>query len=207
MNLSPSSFRNKSSNETPHSSTEGDESEDEGPGSESEDSEDKGHDSKRYKATRRRALELAEGHVPSTFETGQSSRSVPDAQMRLLAGSLPVSPASLTVPSPVASPVTTPLASIVVEEDEFLEVGAHLELYRSTLHDHTQHLDALPPTLLEGLGAWNKERSTLLLHSVPYGNQFGPLRLGQDRQPLIQQLCGRLASVSGRSELSSLSQQ
>ncbi|GJV05696.1 putative reverse transcriptase domain-containing protein [Tanacetum coccineum] len=36
-------------------------------------------------------------------------------------GSLPVSPASLTVPSPVASPVTTLTATIALDEEEFLE--------------------------------------------------------------------------------------
>ncbi|GJY49144.1 hypothetical protein Tco_0439100 [Tanacetum coccineum] len=54
---------------------------------------------------------------------------------------------SLTVPSPIASPVTTPTATISVDEDQFLEVGVQLELYGSILHDHTQRLDALPPTL------------------------------------------------------------
>ncbi|GJY37277.1 hypothetical protein Tco_0422655 [Tanacetum coccineum] len=65
-------------------------------------------------------------------------------------GSLPISPASLTVPSPVASLVTTPAATIAVDEDEFLEVGAQLKLHGSILHDHTQCLDALPPTLFKG---------------------------------------------------------
>ncbi|GJW45294.1 hypothetical protein Tco_0074093, partial [Tanacetum coccineum] len=65
-------------------------------------------------------------------------------------GSLPVSPSSPTVPTPVASSVTTPAATIAVGEDEFLEVGAQLELHGSILHDHTQCLDALPPTLFEG---------------------------------------------------------
>ncbi|GKB06688.1 hypothetical protein Tco_0834921, partial [Tanacetum coccineum] len=44
-------------------------------------------------------------------------------------GSLPVSPASLIVPSPAASPETTPSTTIAVEEDEFLEVEAQLELH------------------------------------------------------------------------------
>ncbi|GJR28600.1 hypothetical protein Tco_1104832 [Tanacetum coccineum] len=46
-------------------------------------------------------------------------------------GSLPVSPASLTVPSPVASPVTTLAATIAVDEYEFIEgMGRHItELY------------------------------------------------------------------------------
>ncbi|GJX62165.1 putative ribonuclease H-like domain-containing protein [Tanacetum coccineum] len=65
-------------------------------------------------------------------------------------GSLPVSLASLNVPSP---PVTTLVATIVVDEDKFLEVGAQLELYGSIHHDHTQRLDALPPTFFEGYGS------------------------------------------------------
>ncbi|GJS96122.1 hypothetical protein Tco_0803090, partial [Tanacetum coccineum] len=65
-------------------------------------------------------------------------------------GSLPVSPSSLVVPSPIASPVATPTTTISVDEDQFLEVGAQLELHGSILHDHTQHLDTLPPTLFEG---------------------------------------------------------
>ncbi|GKA31726.1 hypothetical protein Tco_0718031 [Tanacetum coccineum] len=62
-------------------------------------------------------------------------------------GSFPVSPPSPVVPSPIASPVATPTATISVDEDQFIEVGAQLELHRSILHDHTQRLDALPPTL------------------------------------------------------------
>ncbi|GJV16470.1 hypothetical protein Tco_1361793 [Tanacetum coccineum] len=65
-------------------------------------------------------------------------------------GFLPVSPSSLVVPTSVASPVTTPVATIEVDKDEFLEVGAHLELHKSILYDHTQCLDVLPPTLFEG---------------------------------------------------------
>nr|GEV16990.1 hypothetical protein [Tanacetum cinerariifolium] len=65
-------------------------------------------------------------------------------------GSLPVSPLSLVVPSPIASPVATPAATISVDEDQFIKVGAQLELHGSILQDHTQRLDALPPTLFEG---------------------------------------------------------
>ncbi|GKB41238.1 hypothetical protein Tco_0886180, partial [Tanacetum coccineum] len=123
-----------------------------------------------YGAARRRALEIAEEITPSTFEIRHSSRSATDqhvadetpipripaiqtpASPEWSSGSLPVSPASLTVPSPVASLATTPTATIEVDEDEFLEVGAQLELHWSILHDHTQRLDAFPPTLLEGHG-------------------------------------------------------
>ncbi|GJZ69874.1 hypothetical protein Tco_0633424 [Tanacetum coccineum] len=66
-------------------------------------------------------------------------------------GSLPVSPApsaipslnsspmvSLTVPSPIALLVAIPIATILVDEDYFIEIGAQLELFRGILQDHTQ---------------------------------------------------------------------
>ncbi|GJR87333.1 hypothetical protein Tco_0211344 [Tanacetum coccineum] len=118
-----------------------------------------------YGATRRHALELAEGHVPGTFKVGQSS-SIPDC----------------TITRSFTS--DHPPATIVVDEEEFLEVGAQLELHGSILHGHTQRLDALPPTIFEG--------SRLLLLSVPYGDQFWPLRPGHDRHTSKDQLCGWL---------------
>nr|GEU57446.1 putative reverse transcriptase domain-containing protein [Tanacetum cinerariifolium] len=97
----------------------------------------------------------------------------------------------------LALPLTTPTATIAVDEDEFLEVGGHLELHGSILHDHTQRLEASPPTLLEGhgrdiielfdrsrevneeihsqrlgLGAWNELRSRPLLLLVPCSDQY-----------------------------------
>ncbi|GKB26334.1 hypothetical protein Tco_0865735 [Tanacetum coccineum] len=121
-----------------------------------------------YGAARRRALESTEEIAPSTYEVGQSSRSMPEqegaervsafrqptlvtwvdpedgkvytdiptnvspaAPVRTppspewLLGSLPISPSSLVVPSPIASPVATPAATI------------------------SQRLDALPPALFE----------------------------------------------------------
>ncbi|GKC46651.1 hypothetical protein Tco_1064373 [Tanacetum coccineum] len=71
-------------------------------------------------------------------------------------GSLPVSPSLLDVPSlvsspmvplTVSSPVTTSTATIPIDEDQFIEIGAQLELYRGILQDHTQRLDAMLPTL------------------------------------------------------------
>ncbi|GJR97549.1 retrovirus-related pol polyprotein from transposon TNT 1-94 [Tanacetum coccineum] len=62
--------------------------------------------------------------------------------------SLPISPSSLIVSSPIDSPVATPTAIILVDKDQFIEVGAQLELHESILRDHTQRLDALPPTLV-----------------------------------------------------------
>ncbi|GJS04613.1 hypothetical protein Tco_0321121 [Tanacetum coccineum] len=74
----------------------------------------------------------------------------------------------MTVPSPVASPVTTPAETIAVDEDEFIEVGAQLELHGSILHDHTQRLDALPPTLFKGLGSLERgqEQATIIFGSL-----------------------------------------
>ncbi|GKD86308.1 hypothetical protein Tco_1357462 [Tanacetum coccineum] len=241
MTLSPSSFHKKywgTSEPILDTETEVDELNAKGTGSKSEESEDEGpglgtkeatsEDQQHqavlvediaaneplglgYKVARRRALELAEGPVPSTFEVDLEDDTVyldiefdPPARapVQTLAspewsfGSLIVSPASLTVPSPVASPVTTPAATIVVSEDEFIEVGAQLKLHGSILHDHTQCLDALPPTIFVGygLGARNEDMSRLLLHSVPYGDQFWPSRPGQDRQTPREQLCGRLGT-------------
>ncbi|GKB15390.1 hypothetical protein Tco_0849313 [Tanacetum coccineum] len=65
--------------------------------------------------------------------------------------SLPILPSSPVVPSPIASPVATPTATISVLEDQFIEIGAQLELHGNILHDHTQRLDALPPTLFANI--------------------------------------------------------
>ncbi|GKE63283.1 hypothetical protein Tco_1513650, partial [Tanacetum coccineum] len=62
--------------------------------------------------------------------------------------SLPVSPSSPVAPSPIDSLVATSTATISVDEDQFIEVGVQLELHGSILYDHTQRLDALPPTLV-----------------------------------------------------------
>ncbi|GJZ68337.1 hypothetical protein Tco_0631577, partial [Tanacetum coccineum] len=63
-----------------------------------------------YGAARRRALKLAEE----------------------------IAPTSLTVPSPIASPVTTPAATIAVDEDEFLKVEGVLALEAWAGHTNAQ---------------------------------------------------------------------
>ncbi|GKA28391.1 hypothetical protein Tco_0714559, partial [Tanacetum coccineum] len=168
--------------ESSDSDAEGEGSEDEGPGSDKEEDEAaaEGHQQAvpvvdtpmdnplglGYGALRCHELALGEGSMPSTFEVGQSSGSVPEQEgtERISAfrqptlvtwvdleddmvytdiptyvppvalvqtppypewssGSLPVSPSSLVVPSPIASPVTTLATTISVDEDQFLEVG------------------------------------------------------------------------------------
>nr|GEV37289.1 aminopeptidase M1-like isoform X2 [Tanacetum cinerariifolium] len=59
--------------------------------------------------------------------------------------SLPMTP--LTVPSPIPLPMATSTATILIDEDQFIEIGTQLKLYRSILQDHTQRLDVMPPTL------------------------------------------------------------
>ncbi|GKD34023.1 hypothetical protein Tco_1249532 [Tanacetum coccineum] len=124
-----------------------------------------------YGAARQRAIESTEEITPSTYEPTLVTRVDPEDgrvytdipnYVPLAApvqtppspewslGSLPVSPSSPVVSSPIASPVATLAATISVDKDQFLEVGAQLELHGSILHDHTQRLDALPPTLFEG---------------------------------------------------------
>ncbi|GJZ33790.1 hypothetical protein Tco_0579226 [Tanacetum coccineum] len=170
--LDSDSERESSEDEGPGLEDGGHGSEDEGPGLEEEaelegqqqavsfmDTASKEPLSLGYKALRRRELPLGEGSVPSTFVVGQNILvDIPPARVPIQtppspdwsSGSLPVSPSSPAVPTLLASPVTTPVATIIVGEDEFLEVGAQLELHGSILHDHTWRLDALPPTLFEG---------------------------------------------------------
>ncbi|GJS28109.1 hypothetical protein Tco_0488729, partial [Tanacetum coccineum] len=136
-----------------------------------------------YGAARRCALESIEEIAPNTYEVGQSSRSILEQQGadRISAfrqptlttwvdheedsvytdilvyppvtpgqtplspewssSSLPVSPSSPVVPSPIALPVATSTA---------------------TISDHTQRLDALPPTLIANIDRDVRELYTRL---------------------------------------------
>nr|GEU44990.1 hypothetical protein [Tanacetum cinerariifolium] len=88
-----------------------------------------------YRELRRRELAVREDQVPSTFEVGQRSRSVPKHKgvdrtppsLKWSSGSLPISSSSLVVPSPIASPVATSTATISIDEDQFLEVGRSID--------------------------------------------------------------------------------
>nr|GEW46541.1 hypothetical protein [Tanacetum cinerariifolium] len=121
-----------------------------------------------YGALRNQELAVEEDHVYSTFETPSSPE--------WSSGSLPISPApsvvlspipspmiSLIFPSPIALPMATLTATILVDEDQFIEVWAQLELHKSILHDHTQRLDAMPPTLFTEL---ELERTTVTYEAL-----------------------------------------
>nr|GEY91680.1 hypothetical protein [Tanacetum cinerariifolium] len=103
-----------------------------------------------YGALRHHELAAEEDQVPSTFKVAYVPLAAPvqtPPSPEWSLGSLLVSLSTLVVPSPIASPVATLTATISVDEDQFLKVGAQLELHRSILYDHTQRLDTLPPTL------------------------------------------------------------
>nr|GEZ06935.1 hypothetical protein [Tanacetum cinerariifolium] len=81
-------------------------------------------------------------------------------------GSLPVSPLSLVVLSPIASPVATPIATISVDEDQVLKVGKQLEIHESILHDHTKRLDTLSPTLFADIDRDVRSCILALWHAI-----------------------------------------
>ncbi|GJU94461.1 hypothetical protein Tco_1319217 [Tanacetum coccineum] len=104
-----------------------------------------------YKAARRRALKLTEEIAPSTYKVGKAlAEPVQTLPSPEWSRSLQVLPLTLLVPSPIALPVATSSTTISRDEDQFLEVGAQLELNGGILYDRTQRLDALPPILFEG---------------------------------------------------------
>ncbi|GKE68610.1 hypothetical protein Tco_1526682, partial [Tanacetum coccineum] len=87
-----------------------------------------------YGALRCRELAVGEDQVPSTFEVGQSSSF------------------TIILNRPITHSFASgyPAATMSIDENQFLEVGAQLELHGSIPHYHMQRLDALPPTLFEG---------------------------------------------------------
>ncbi|GJR59600.1 hypothetical protein Tco_1501762 [Tanacetum coccineum] len=115
----------------------------------------------RYGAARHHVLESIEEITPSTYEVRQSSRSIPEQEgvERIYAFRQPtlvtwVNPeddrvyTDVLAYAPPAAPVQTPPSpEWSFDEDQFIGVGAQLELHGSILHDHTQLLDALSPTL------------------------------------------------------------
>ncbi|GJT41672.1 hypothetical protein Tco_0941537 [Tanacetum coccineum] len=210
-----------------------------------------------YGAARCHALESTEEIAPSTYEVGQSSRSMPEQEgaervstyrqptlvtwvdpedgrvytdiptyVPLAApvqtppssewslGSLLVLPSSPIVSLPIDSSVATPAATISVDEDQFLEVGAQLELHVSILHDHTQHLDALPRTLFEGYdkdlkelytrsgaGHTDTQRAALwhAIYDIQRGNHDLRRQLAEERRERLE-LTYHVARIERRQE-------
>nr|GEY11940.1 hypothetical protein [Tanacetum cinerariifolium] len=123
-----------------------------------------------YRVARRRALESIEEIAPSTFTI------------------------ILVVPSPKALPMATSATTISVDKDQFIKAGMQLELHGSILHDHTQRLDALPPTLVVDI---NRDVRELYTRSRRVRDEiflqryrFRSLKQEQERATVILELCG-----------------
>nr|GEY14732.1 hypothetical protein [Tanacetum cinerariifolium] len=109
-------------------------------------------------ALRRRELAVEEDQLLSTFEVGQSFRSMPEQQgaERVSVFRQPtltawVDPEDGGVYTNIRAYVP-PVAPVQTPPSPELSSGAQLELHESILHDHTQRLDALPPTLFANIG-------------------------------------------------------
>ncbi|GJZ56379.1 hypothetical protein Tco_0611572, partial [Tanacetum coccineum] len=138
-----------------------------------------------YEALRRRELAVKEDHIHNTFEVGQGSGSVPEPErpkrvsalrqptlttwidpedgrtnidvpaypapaspvqtppsLEWSSGSLPISPTPSTIPSPIPSLIASTVATLT-----------------TTILDHTQRLDVMPPTLFTEID--RDERTTM----------------------------------------------
>nr|GEY51877.1 hypothetical protein [Tanacetum cinerariifolium] len=140
--------------------------EDPGIGVESHGFDDKGHsvESNRFGLGEEEALPEGQQRAVSVWSSGlfpiSPSPSIDPSP-------IPSHMISLTVPSPIASPVATLTATILVDKDQFIEVGAQLELYRSIIQDHTQRLDTMPPTLFAEIDRdHEQERTTVTFRAL-----------------------------------------
>nr|GEY42650.1 hypothetical protein [Tanacetum cinerariifolium] len=88
-----------------------------------------------------------------------------------LSSSMPISPSSSLVPSPIASLVATTTTTISVDDDQFIDIRAQLELHGSILHDHTQRLVALPPTLIVDIDRDREQERAI----VKFGSLWWPV--------------------------------
>nr|GEZ71819.1 reverse transcriptase domain-containing protein [Tanacetum cinerariifolium] len=109
-----------------------------------------------------------------------------------LLGSLPVSPSSIVVPSPITSLVATSTATISVNEDHFVKIWAQLELHDSILNDNTQCLDTLPPTLVADIDRDVRELYTRKNHDLR-------IHLAEERRKQLE-LADRVSRMERRHE-------
>nr|GEY57214.1 RNA-directed DNA polymerase, eukaryota [Tanacetum cinerariifolium] len=149
-----------------------------------------------YGALRRRQLALEEDCIHSTFEVGQGSGSAPEPE-RSERESAFRQPTLTTWTDPEdASPMPTSTSTILVDEDQFIEVGAQLELYKGILQGHTQRLDAMPPTLFVEIDRDVRELYTrsrqLEMRFSPRGIDLGVWSMSRRGLPRHLELCGGL---------------
>ncbi|GKD02061.1 hypothetical protein Tco_1172335 [Tanacetum coccineum] len=149
---------------------------------------------------------VGEDQVPSTFKVGQSSRSVSEQQgsERVSAFRQPTlviwvdlkdDRVYTDVPAyaPPAAPVQTHQSpTISVDEDQFIKVGAQLGLYESILHDDTQRLDALPPTLVADI---DRDARELYIRSGAIRDEIFHRVQQAAIQRELQEMRGRVATL------------
>nr|GEU95087.1 hypothetical protein [Tanacetum cinerariifolium] len=183
-----------------------------------------------YKALRHCELSAGEGQVPSTFEVGQSSRSVPEhkgagrtsafreptlvtwtpSSPEWSSGSFPVSPLSLAISIPVASPATSsPTASpdTVEAEDFMAELGAQRYRLRSLEREHkraTVTFSALwrPVSALEAWAGQTDAHRAALWHTMSETqreNHDLRMQLAEERRERLE-LADRVARMERRQE-------
>ncbi|GKD58199.1 hypothetical protein Tco_1295708, partial [Tanacetum coccineum] len=160
-----------------------------------------------YGTLRRQELAVEEDQVHSTFEVGQGYGSVPEPKRQERVSTLrqptltkwidpedgiayidvpaypPLAPLAQTPPSPKWSSTT-----ISVDEDQFIEVGAQLELYGGILQDHTRCLDVMPPNLFADINRDVRELYTRLGVQAAMQRELQEMRgrmtaLDQERDP------------------------
>ncbi|GJT76658.1 hypothetical protein Tco_1043383 [Tanacetum coccineum] len=165
--------------------SEGDEvrDEDTDPDMDSEDFEGRGQQSPTQidLPTRLTWVDLKDGTIYLDFSL--DPRSLPSVQISspsyspLLSIGTPSSPEWSTEYIPEPLPIPSLVAAAPVGVDEFLEMCAQLALNKAMIQDHTERLDALPPTLFE-----HYDRDLRELYT----------RLGVVRQMPREQLSGML---------------
>nr|GEW37845.1 hypothetical protein [Tanacetum cinerariifolium] len=109
-------------------------------------------------------LESTEEMAPSTYEWSS--------------GSLPVSPSSLVVPSPISSQMATPTATISVDEDQFLEERLEMRSF----HRGIGHVDTRMANM-----SWDRYDDHRLTHDM--------LVLQAAMQRELQEIRGRVTAL------------
>ncbi|GJW34381.1 hypothetical protein Tco_0054413 [Tanacetum coccineum] len=153
-----------------------------------------------YRALRRHELEVRKDQVPNTFEVGQSSRSVPEQQgaertppsLEWSFGSLPLSPSSLVVPSPVALPMTTLAATIMGYDRDLRELYTRSGAVRDEIFSQRYRFRSLER---------EQERATVTFSAIwrPRENHGLRMRITEERRKRLE-LADRVARMERRQE-------
>ncbi|GKE28245.1 hypothetical protein Tco_1443629 [Tanacetum coccineum] len=119
-------------------------------------------------------------------------------------GSLPVSPSSLVVPSPVASPVSTSTATIMVDDDQFLKKRYRFRSLEWEQERATVTFSAIwrPVLALEAwAGLTDAQRAALwhVIYDIQRENHDLRMRIAEERRERLE-LADRVARMERRQE-------